>query len=208
MKKIIALPFLLLTAVTAFSALGATGTGFKSQSFIADGVSVLNVTNLLGVTNLQSISIQTNVAGTTWTNASGALVTHSTNDFTAIKNLVKDVALWDPSPIYEAVTGVNATNSNFANIYIRLVGQSGANTACTFIFVPIFDGTNESLVAADALSIAVTSSGTTVVDLATKVPAYKWIGAQGLRLKSITHPDADASSRVSVLNCSLNGFVP
>lgn len=204
MKKII----LTLALLTGF-VMASPAIDFKSQSFISSSIQSLSVSNTLGVTNLISATYHTNTAGTVWTNGAGENTVHSTNVITAYKNLLQDANMYPFPVVYDSVSvSEPGTNSTMANIYIRIVAQSGANTACTFIFVPLPDGEHESTVAGDALAIAVTSAGATEVTSTTRVPAYKWSGSGKLRLKSITHPDADATSRVTVLNCSLNGFTP
>jgi hypothetical protein len=203
-----------LMALFGFAAsLGAAS--FVSQPLIPSDVRSLCVSNTINVTNLLSTTITTNAAGTIWTNYAGTRVIHSTSATTGNKNLFRDVDLWAGSDgnaphIYNADTAnVNATNSILnANIFIRLVGGSGANSAVQFCLVPLPDGVHESTVTADRLLISVTANTTTEVTSITPIPAYKWPGVAKIRCKWVNNSDTDASSRVDILDFSLNGFIP
>lgn len=212
MKKLLLSLGLVLVASVAF---GQASKRWVSQSFFPSDVLTLCVSNTLGVTNLASYGvITTNVTGVTWTNAAHTRKIHAGDgSILSTKNLLADCDLGTLDhyllPIGDTATAA-ATNFSFCSIYIRLVAESGANTACTFIFYPVFsdlDDTDfESDVAGGKISIAVTSAGTTPVNSVTRVPAYQVWGAKKLRLYSITHPDADATSRVSVTECRLTGY--
>lgn len=205
-----------LLAVMAALALSANAANFKSQSFIVGDVTSLCVSNSICVSNLLSYTVVTNWTGVNWTNAAGnRVITSTTGGVTAYKNLLKDVDLWSasdgslPAVYYDpGVSGAAATNSCFANIYIKILGTSGANSAVTFAFVPLPDGVNESTVAADTVVVSLTAAGATVVDKTTKIEPWRWPGSGKLRLKYIFNADEDATSKVTVLACSLNGFVP
>lgn len=202
---------LLLGAAITFALPAAT---FTSQSFLASGITSIALTNTISVTNLDSGTIRSNVAGTIWTNTSGTMTVVTNNgSSTQTKNLLRDASLWvaaDGQPILNPVSDAAGivTNSSMASFYIKLIGQSGANAAVTFIFVPLPDGVNESTVAGDAFSISVTATTTTAVDKTVWLPSWKWPGVGKVRLKSMTNADTDATSRVDVLECSLNGFIP
>lgn len=206
--------------------LSAGAQNFITQSFI--NAQSLAVSNTICVTNLVSLNgTGTNVNGTQWTNFAGTRVvagpTYVTNSITGAittnaskANLLREIELRpDRNGNYDALTWVpvytnvldNWIPSKY-NLNIRLTGQSGANSAVTFVFTPICDGTNESSAAADLWKVAVTATTTTPVVLNTNVPAYLWRGCKGIRLREIYNADTDASSRVDVLSCTLNSWTP
>lgn len=217
MKRLIA------TVLFACLTLGASAQVFQSQSFL--NAQSVAVTNTLGITNLTAIVdvlTQSNLVGTIYTNLAGTKVeVTGTNDATV--NLCRTVNLWADRnaafvyPIYtnsviDATTNMQAVQAlgpYSKNIYIRLVGASGANSAVTFIFAPVPSSTGvEDTTAAKKISIAVTATTTTQVQSTTLLDESALVGCKGLKLISITNGDTDASSRVTVLECSLNGFVP
>jgi hypothetical protein len=206
----------LLAACVLVSTLPANAANWKSISFISGDVQSVCITNGVSLTNLASVGvITTNITGLTYTNYGGTRVVYDgTNQFVANKNLCIDVPLYADAngnttiiPVSDVAGAVTNAYLN-CGIFIRVQGTSGANTAIPFIFVPLWDGVNESTVAADALSISVTPSGATRVDKYVPIPAWKWPGAGKVRLKSASNADADATSRVDILNVSLNGFIP
>ncbi len=225
MNRIKLLVVSLLLTVLSVATLQA-GT-FKTASFL-NGQSIL-VTNLFQVTNLLSRinTVNTNIGGTIYTNSAGSrvIIGVGTNEYV---NLLKTVPLWDISPVNVVRTNqapgdieVDGPYYN-ASIFIRLVGGSGANSAVSFRFIPVPSGFNpttgkgpdfelqdtDSLVAADLQTISVTATTTTEVHSRTKLDLKKYLGCAGIMLVAVINADADASSSVTVLECTLNYFSP
>lgn len=215
MKKLLSL-FAVLGMV-----IGAQAQNHISQSLLT--VASLQVTNLMQATNLLATgSSTTNKPGTLFTNLAGTLInpTNGGSVSYAGYNLFKDATLWadrngnfSPNAFNTAGNGSTNQLTGFSTVFIRLFGKNAAaNSAVTFYFTPIWDGTGANtdtyLNTADAWSVAVTASGTTPVLLATNVPTWRWPGASGLRLQRISNGDTDASSEVWVDRVSLNGFKP
>lgn len=111
------------------------------------------------------------------------------------------------NPIQSAYL-TNSTIYSPLTVFLRLHGGSGANSAVTFVFQPLWDGVTAPINTTDDWSVALTATTSTVVDLATNVPLWRWPGAAGLRLKSIVNGDTDATSQITVTKCSINGFRP
>lgn len=211
------LKIVLLTTLVSLTLTSQAQT-FSSQSFIANASS-LNVSNTFGITNLLAPSTYgSNVVSVLFTNRAGTRVVVAAGTGETV-NLCASVNLWPDrngnwwSPLYQQST--NGTPLQIApypgmpaSLTVRLIGGSGANVAMLMKFVPVFDGDNESTVAAEAFDWSVTPNTTTAVCISTNVPLYKWPGAKKLRLKSITAGDTDASSQVTIFNLSLNGYVP
>ncbi len=196
--------------------LEAKAQDFRTFSFL--NARSLQTTNTIGITNLATISTVTasNVTGTVYTNTAGTrvLTGPGTNEYV---NLLKTINLWADrngsalAPIYtnQAPGAAEMPNASYANIYIRIVGGSGANSAVTFGFVPVpSDSGVDSNVAGDLITVAVTANTTTQVQSITRLDYRKVANCKGLMCKYITNGDGDASSGVTVLECSLNGFVP
>ena len=206
---------LLLSAVCILGAATGLAQDFKSQSFLA--VQTIAVTNLLGATNLLSPSntYATNNAGTVWTNLAGTRVIVSGSTGAAV-NLLKTLDLppdrngnYSPLtwvPVYTNVLD-NWIPSKF-NLSIRIKGQSGANSAVTFVFAPVCDGSLENTATADLFKVAVTANTTSLVTLSTNLPSHIWMGCKSVRLREIVNADTDASSRVDVLSVTLNSWQP
>lgn len=204
--------------------LGVSAQNFSVENLLAVGS--LAVTNGLiassggGYTNINSYGVYgSNVVGEIYTNLNGTRVIVAAGNASETAKLTRDIDLtgYDRNgnypPVYfdSASTNANTLQSyqpSSQSLFLRVVGQSGANSAVTFIFVPVPDGVNESTVAGDAWQIAVTANTTTPVTLVTNLPIYRWHGVKSMRLKSITNGDADASSRVDVLVATVNGPVP
>jgi len=211
-KSGLVLAFLLPLSVLAQS--GTLWPRHTSQSLI--NAQSVYVTNTIGLTNLAFAGAGTNVSGTAYTNRNGTLVVTTGSSGTNY-NLLGSANLWslgDGSPAFgstNAMTGVGAVYAvtpGYANVSVSLVGGSGANTACTFILSPSWDGTNVDTTGTADFQFAVTSTGATAINMATNAPMAKWIGARRVFVKSITHPDADASSQVIIKALKFNGFAP
>lgn len=218
MKRLITLITLLGLGYTA------TAVTHRSPSFLAPDVTSVQATNGIGVTNLYSALAvgTTNIMGIIYTNSAGSqqTTTNANNDF---HNLLADqVAMFvdqlaqATTPAYDS-TNVLRAGPYYGAIFIRLTGQSGANSAVTFRFRPVpYGGAGnstsatgvEDTAAADDILISVTATTTTEVRSLTKLDAQKVIGCKGLRLVSITNADTDATSAVTVLDCRFVGFIP
>jgi hypothetical protein len=189
------------------------------KSFLADKICSLNVSNaVLGVTNLLTKNgHQTNEWGVVFTNCvtgSRSMVTNYaaiTNTAATLEyfNLLSDVELWADRNGSGAPVGTWTTLTNTPySVFVRLVGQSGANAAMTFVFTPLFDGTNETTVAGQDFAWAVTANTTTEVCLVTNIFDTRFQHAKKIRCRSISNADTDATSTVTILSLGLVGFQP
>lgn len=188
-----------------------------SQSFISEYARSLFVTNGIPITNLAMAGFgitgvaATNVAGTIYTNAAGTKVTTATGTSDYV-NLLSKATLWtDKNGGYVPHTGtsiLDAGTNSLANIYIRILAMSGSTGAMTFTFVGSPDGVNFDTVAANQFVIAVTPTASGYADSTTALPMQFFPGYKYLYLKSIVNASTAASSGVTVVNCSLNGFIP
>lgn len=233
MKKLILIVSLMVATVAA------QAQTFRAQSFLAPGVASVYVTNTIAITNLNTAGANTtNAPGTAWSNytfgvsAPYTLYVVGTNTGSgtwtnATKNLLKDVDLWalkdgSPAVMQSMTNGTDRPTLSYATLAIRIAsGGSGANTAASLVFTPLYGtGTDTASIGinprptplegntADEWTVGITSAGTAEVRLLTNAPLYKWPGARGLRLRRIVHADADASSQIIVNEVSLNGYVP
>lgn len=217
MKKFI----LTLIGVVAL-AVSAKAQTFQSPSFLT--VPAVYVTNLFAITNLPLNNLYgTNIAGTTFSNytAAGALQLAIVSSNYSSLNFMADVPLWSDrnGRWYGVTTNADSTVAGTDTpmiLSISLVGGSGANSAVTFTFAPVYDNQplangligRHSTVAAEQWAVAVTATTTTAITTGVPVPAYRWPGARALRLLRIVNADTDASSQVIVYDCSLNGYRP
>lgn len=228
----------LLTIGLAALAVSAFGQAtWQAQSFLAQGVQSLYVTNLVAITNLNTAGANTtNAPGTAWSNyvAGGtaryvtATNTGSGSWTNATRNLLKDVTLWsrrDGSPAFtpSATNGFSVPTFGDATLVIRVDAGSGsgANTAMSLVFTPLYGygldndsaGLNPRPTAvegttADEWTVGITPAGATVVTVTTNVPTYRWPGARALRLRRVVNTDTDPSSQAIVNEITLNGYVP
>jgi len=234
MKKLILTIGLVVATMSAMAQ-----ARFSAQSFLAQGVASVYVTNLVAITNLNTASANsTNAPGTAWTNYTTGVSSPYTLYVTATntgsgtwtnasKNLIKDVDLWalrDGSPpvMPSATNGTDRPTLSYASVSIRIAsGGSGANSALSFVFTPLYGpGADASLTGpnpkptpiegatADEWTVGVTASTTSSVTVITNAPLYKWPGARGLRLRRIVNADTDATSQVIVNDVTLNGYIP
>lgn len=216
MKRLITLGALLGLGFTA------NAVTHRSPSFFAPDVTSVQATNGIGVTNLYSALAvgTTNVMGIIYTNAAGQQIT-TTNANADYHNLLADQVAMFVDQLAQATYPTytsNILNSGpyFGAIFIRLTGQSGANSAVTFRFrtIPYGGGGGatpigvEDRVVGDEILISVTAVTTTETHSLTKLDAQKLVGCRGLRLVSITNADTDATSAVTILDCRFVGFVP
>lgn len=175
----------------------------------------LSVTNLNSTTSVGSVGAGTNVWGTTFTNYAGTacLVTNNaalTNTYGTFENynLLGSVWLWEGrSHVPQNTWYSTNVPTTIGSVMIKLVGQSGANSAVNFTFVPLPDGTNEATAAAETWVVGVTANTTTPVVIYTNIPS-RFIGCAKLRLRSVLNTDTDATSKVDVQACALVGFPP
>lgn len=221
MKKLLLVIGLVSVASLAF---GQAQNRQLAQSFFVGDVSTVCVSNAVasggyahGVTNFNSYGYgvthwMSNTIGTTWTNAANVRQISLGAGSVALdfKNLLADCDVSTLSktllPIGDTATAA-ATNFTFCTIYIRVTAGAGANAAVTFIFYPVFDDAGTDIEdTGTKISVAVTASGVTPVTSVTRVPAFQIWGAKKIRLASITNADADADSRVNVLECKLLGY--
>lgn len=168
-----------------------------SLSFMADGITSITVSNTYGFTNLLSPGVTgTNFPGLSWTNASGSnvIVVPGTNVLTT---LVRDIPLWADS------TGYVPTNCNLSATIVAGAGNGSTNA---LIFVPLWDGVNESTVSGEQFAWMIPANGATPVTIATNGPLTRWPGAQKIRLKIFSSGTNAAASQVTLRRLRLNGF--
>lgn len=228
-KQILYFALLLGLAESSWCQSGSgRGPQWNYQSFLSPDVVSITVSNTpLGVTNLNSTAANgaspagsgTNTWGTTFTNLLGAasMVTNNaslTNTFGTYEsfNLLQDANLWtDRNGTFVQmplnIAAATTVSNSLGCIFIKLIGQSGANAAVNFIFCPSPDGTNETCTATDIFTVGVTATTTTPASIVTNLP-NKWVGIRKLRLRSITNTDTDATAKVDILNCALLGYGP
>ena len=201
----------LLTSIIALLVAASANAQHLSQSFLRE-VRSIQVTNGIPLTNIVSFTGMTNIQGTVWTNNSGTRM-----EVTAAGNTVRyfsDVRLFtdkEGKPVvyyYPQINGLTNYAVSGATLNLRVQGGSGANSAVTFVFTPLWDGETPPLVTTDDWSVAITAVVSAQTTLATNVPLWKWPGAKALRLKSVVNADTDASSGVFVNQVQLNAFVP
>lgn len=184
------------------------------QSFLAQGVDALTITNALVFTNLSSyISAGTNAYGLIFTNSgSRVIVTNGTGDYF---NVFSDATLWsdregrpyNPSPTNTFDIGYSFGGP--ANVSIKTIAGSGANAALLFVFAPVpNDQTGEITGTTHQWSFAFTPTANATQTFSTNAPMHRWPGAKKLRLLYITNADTDANGQVQLLECSFNGFRP
>lgn len=212
MKKIIiGLALVLFTAV-------ANAGGWQVQQLMAGGVTGLYITNTMAVTNLLTSGANTtNYAGTTFTN-NGTRVTVATNtsmgtwkadDLNLLADYVSIPRLADGSPFYNLATNTLNYPQSGMDVAIKLTGGSGANSAVSFVFTPLYGaGLDLEGGTANEWTVGVTATTTTAVTIITNVPLYKWPGAGGFRLRRIVNADTDASSEVILNELSVNSYRP
>lgn len=223
MKKL--LIGLLLTCTVAVNA-QVQSLKWQQQTFLGPSVGSLIVSNLAyGVTNLADNAqfaasatwgAGTNTWGTSYTNKSGTY-TYVTNNAAITNtslthendNLLSDVELFSYAnsagiPFTGNIASTVVSNSPYS-IFIRMVGQSGANANVNFLFSALPDGTNNTSVTGDTYLLQIAANTTTEVCVATNIP-YRFGHARKLRLRSITNTDADATSNVIIKNCDLIGW--
>lgn len=220
MKKLISTLFVLGIAGAAY------GQNWTYQSFLNEAS--LTVTNTIQATNLAGIgATTTNVVGLIWTNQAGTRVIAAAGD---THNPFVDCQIWPNSqgswpaisytPMY---TNSPATwqDSPFS-IYLKLIGQSGANSTVTFVAYPIVQDTSgpatssagpagvtkEINATATSWTFSVTANTTTPVTLLTNAPTYLWRGASGIRINRVVNGDTDATSNVTIQDLALVGFRP
>lgn len=212
MKKIIGI--ILVTLVLL--AMNAAGQDIwpRHKSIDLLNVRSLVISNTINVTNLTFAGAGTNVAGTEYTNRAGTKVVTTASSGTNY-NLLGSAELWclqDGSPLFTANTnslpGAYAAGPSYLDISYDLVGGSGANSACTFILSPSWDGVNVDTSGGYDFTFAVTATTTTAIKSKTNAPAWKWIGAKRLFVRSLSNADTDASSAVTIRSLKLNGFGP
>lgn len=184
----------------------------QTWNLLASDIGSLVVTNTRGITNLSSVGVTgTNVYGIIYTNKSGTAVTVSAT--TQSKALVGSAPLWPvmllDTPVIATAPWTNAQSR--AQLVVSLIGGSGANTAQSWVFVPLWRDDDGNLIesnqAGDVWAVSITPNTTTVVNYAVTVPLYRWPGAYALRLKSITNGDTDASSDVIIRSAVVNAVV-
>lgn len=191
----------------------AIGQPHQYRSLLASGVGSVMVSNTThGVTNFTAVgALSTNVVGSIYTNTAG--VSNYLGAGTTVDLLSRSVGLWSDrngsSAPLMVTNNLAGDTESYASIMIGIVGTAAAaNSALTFSFWPLPDGTNETTTAGDAWIVGVTANGVTPVLIKTNLPAYLFKNCRGIHCKFISNADVDADSEVFVYKLGLIGFVP
>lgn len=204
MKKLFIIGIVALATVVANAQ-----TAARSYKFLPSFVYSLCLTNTANITNQASPGItSTNYTGVSYTNNLGQYI-KLTNSTT---RLLQDVPLWslrDGSGAWNAGVTNNLLNyvQSYATLAVTWYGGSGQNSACQIQFAPIY-GDKEDTTSGNYWTVGLTPTASTYQTVTTNVPLWRWPGATALRCKFIASTDADASSLLSILDLSLNGYVP
>lgn len=224
---------LFIVGAIGLSTLGAMGQSHLSQSFLNVGTLRLGTnttTSMSIVSNAYTYPLQFTATNTLWTNAAGAqilvpgLTTTDTYTNAARFNVFKDVTFAsgrDGWPLIQQFAGSapGGSASNFTTfsantLYLKVRGESGANSAVTFVFSPVWDGEggsasiNAPAITGDDWSVAVTAVTAATTTLATNVPMWRWPGAKGLRLSKVTNADTDGGAYAWLQEVKLLHFRP
>jgi len=205
MKKL----FLALGLVAAVSVSAA-----EYQVIPMLSVSSINMTNAIGVTNLNSgYAWSTNVPLMYYTNRSGTRVTTAASSY---QNLLGDAELWgfdNNFPLFWGnSSGGNSTNTPVYfpaqyNIITKVGKYVTEATTVTFVFKPLFGDDQRGMHVAYNFNVAVAASQTVDVITCTPVPLYKWPGARAVRLEAIYVTAAGTSGQYApVTEVSLVGW--
>jgi hypothetical protein len=183
-------------ALALLTATPASAQSPRSISFLSDGILAITVTNAIPYTNLLSVgSAGTNLVGLAWTNNYGSNIVAVGTNYEKT-TLTRDISLWSDR------NGATPTNANISGTFVAPAGNLTTNT---LVFVPLYDGTNESTVASDAFIWSVTANGTAKVVTASLNPLGRWPGVQKIRCKTIA---SGTNLNFTVLSLNLNGFSP
>lgn len=191
--------------------LGMTANAAERRKHSFLGVPAIIVTNTASVTNLAVATYGTNFVGVHFTNSVGTLVnvgttTNANGTLHGVYTALIGTAPLSPLtlPIQPVINAAPYTNHmGEADIVIRGVGGSGANTAMTIRFTPVF-GDNASTEAAEQFLWGVTPNTTTPFVIRTNIPLYRMMrGATGIRCDFITAGDTDANSAVTITDLDL-----
>lgn len=204
MKKLL---FIGLVALAGFTA--SAQTAARSYKFLPSFIGSLSLTNVAGITNQAS-------PGATATNYTGVAYTNNLGTYIKLTNstvrLLQDVPLWslrDGSGAWNHGVTNNLLNyvQSYATLAITWYSGSGQNTALQMQFAPVY-GDKEDTTAGNRWTIGITPTASTYETVTTNVPLWRWPGATALRCRFLSSNDADASSLTSLIDLSLNGFVP
>ncbi len=213
MNKFLTFAMLLALSLTTYAQDGAQEPLHVSDSFLT--VRSLVVSNTISATNLSIVdgTLTTNPAGLVFTNLYGTRVVVTASAYTNV-NMFRTVPLYSlrdgAAPFRQLLDSTNQISASvpFANVSVSIAGGSGANVATSFVLSPVYDGDYPSTAAGDDFIFVVTPNGATTVTVATNLPIWRWPGAQGLTVKSITAGDTDASSQVVIKALKLNAWRP
>ncbi len=189
--------------------LTASAAERKLHSFL--GVPAIIITNTASITNLDVATYGTNFIGNFFTNYNGVLVnvgttTNANGTLHGVTTPLLGTVPLSPLtvPVHPAIDAAPYTNHmGEADIVIKGVGQSGANTAMTLRFTPVF-GSNASTEAAERFTWGVTPNTTTAFVIRTNIPLFRMMrGATGIRCDWIIAGDTDASSAVTITDLDI-----
>lgn len=186
------------------------------QSFLPSGISSVQVTNTIIITNLTSIqSVGTNITGTVFTNMGVRVISApGAGDTTPLLSEVyvrPGFGEWKPNYTHNGtnISAISEYPCQPATLVLKTVAGSGANSAVTFTITPVWDVENnlESTAAADAWIFSFTPTASATQVLTTNVPLYRWPGVEKLRAVRIINADTDASSGVEILFMGITGYL-
>lgn len=168
-------------------------------------VNAINVTNTVGVTNLNSwVAWSTNAPTMYYTNRSGIRASTASASYV---NLVGEAELWGQAHgvPYTNTVDLGATYVTDYSLIIVVGPHGGTASTVNCVFKPLFgdDQTGGGTTYAFAVAVAAAAAGDTVS--ATPVPVYKWPGVRKIRLEAV-YVTAGASKSNVVKEVSLVGW--
>jgi len=184
---------LFLVSLVACSMLtSAFAERWRVQDFINSGISSIQVSNTIPVTNiLSAFSYTTNTVGIIYTNS---LIQNTTaaGDVTAFFHDVNTSAGVD--------SGRSHTNAlGTARIVATIVsGSIGSSESCIFTFSQVPDGDNEATTAAERFGFGVVGVNGSTTTVSTNVPSWV-LDATKVRVVSVVSTSTNAAIKVKSL---------
>jgi hypothetical protein len=218
MKRLItSIGFTVLLAVNGMAQSAATRFEFRSflnvTSFATGTNSTFGFTNLLSP--FAAGYSQTNQDGTMFTNLQGNIVVSGSSNNAL--NIFKDVDLWSLRngdwPVMWNTNNQQAEYLNkpvgLARLVVRGVSTNAAGTGPVVLrFIPLWDGTNESTLAGDVLSISFVPNGVTAFCLTTNFPMQNFVGARRVRLREEYNTSASNQGQSWITELGIAAWIP
>lgn len=210
-----------LTAVMAVGVMAqAPAPHWEFRSFLNVASFATGTNSVFGFTNLLSPQTTaaytgTNQDGTMFTNLAGNIVVSGNSNNTL--NIFKDIDLWalrnGDWPVMWNTNNQQAEYLNnaigFARLVVRGVSTNAAGTGpAVFRFVPLWDGTNESTLAADVWSVSFVPNGVTPFCLTTNFPMQRFVGARKLRLREEYDTSASNQGQSWITELGVSVWIP